>query len=132
MVDLKKVIELKPDLVDAYIERGQLFTEINRLTDAITELSHALALSPQNAKAYSLRALAKLQAAPPVPKEQRTSVVPKSPAEDTSEANHGGDSKPEGGSAADADAVVEPANDPSAATSMGERPKQCQLPNPRR
>ena len=120
LVDLKKVIELKPDLVDAYIERGQLFTDINRVDDAIAELSHALALSPQNARAYSMRALAKLQAAPPVPKEQRTPVVPKSPAEHTSEASHGGDRKPGGGAAAAADAVVEPANDPSAAAPMGD------------
>jgi hypothetical protein len=66
-----------------------------------------------------MRALAKLQAAPPVPKEQRTSVVSKSPAEQTGEANHGADRKPAGGSAAAADAAVEPANNPSAATSMG-------------
>jgi hypothetical protein len=66
-----------------------------------------------------MRALAKLQAAPPVPKEQRTSVVSKSPAEQTSEANHGADRKPAGGSVAVADAAVEPANNPSAATSMG-------------
>ena len=30
--DLNKAIELKPDLVDAYIERGIVFTQARRLT----------------------------------------------------------------------------------------------------
>jgi tetratricopeptide (TPR) repeat protein len=61
--DLNKVIEVKPDLVDAYIERGIVFTQVRRFDDAIGDLNRAIELDPQNAKAYAMRATAKFQAA---------------------------------------------------------------------
>jgi tetratricopeptide (TPR) repeat protein len=61
--DLNKAIEAKPDLVDAYIERGIVFTQVRRLDDAIGDLNRAIELDPQNAKAYAMRATAKFQAA---------------------------------------------------------------------
>ena len=64
--DLNKAIEAKPDLVDAYIERGIVFTQARRFDDAIGDLNRALELDPQNVKAYAMRASAKLQAAPNV------------------------------------------------------------------
>jgi tetratricopeptide (TPR) repeat protein len=62
--DLNKAIEAKPDLVDAYIERGVVFTQARRFDDAIGDLTRALELDAQNARAYAMRASVKLQAAP--------------------------------------------------------------------
>jgi len=62
--DLNKVIEVKPDLVDAYIERGMVFVQARRFDDAIGDLTRALELDPQSAKAYAMRASVKFQAAP--------------------------------------------------------------------
>ncbi len=60
--DLNKVIEEKPELVDAYIERGTVFIGARRFDDAIGDLTRALELDPRNVKAYATRATAKLQA----------------------------------------------------------------------
>ena len=60
--DLNKVIEEKPELVDAYIERGTVFIGARRFDDAIGDLTRALELDPRNAKAFATRATAKLQA----------------------------------------------------------------------
>jgi len=62
--DLNKAIEVKPDLVDAYIERGSVFAQARRFDDAIGDLTRAIELDPQNVKAYAMRASAKFQAAP--------------------------------------------------------------------
>jgi tetratricopeptide (TPR) repeat protein len=62
--DLNKAIEAKPDLVDAYIERGLVFVQARRFDDAIGDLTRALELDPQSAKAYAMRASVKFQAAP--------------------------------------------------------------------
>ena len=59
--DLNKAIELKPDFVDAYVERGSVFTQVRRFDDSIGDLTRAIELDPQNAKAYAMRASAKLQ-----------------------------------------------------------------------
>jgi tetratricopeptide (TPR) repeat protein len=61
--DLNKALELKPDLVDAYVERGTVFIQARRFDDAIGDLNRALELDAQNAKAYAMRALAKFQSA---------------------------------------------------------------------
>jgi len=60
--DLNKLIEDKPDLVDAYIERGMVFVQVRRFDDAIGDLTRAIELDPKNVKAYAMRASAKLQA----------------------------------------------------------------------
>ncbi|HEX9752823.1 MAG TPA: tetratricopeptide repeat protein [Methyloceanibacter sp.] len=60
--DLNKAIEVKPDLVDAYIERGMVFVQARRFDDAIGDLTRAIEIDPQNVKAYAMRASAKLQA----------------------------------------------------------------------
>ncbi|MGH7184735.1 MAG: tetratricopeptide repeat protein, partial [Pseudomonadota bacterium] len=60
--DLNKAIEVKPDLVDAYIERGMVFLQARRFDDAIGDLTRAIEIDPQNVKAYAMRASAKLQA----------------------------------------------------------------------
>jgi len=60
--DLNKAIEVKPDLVDAYIERGMVFAQARRFDDAIGDLTRAIEIDPQNVKAYAMRASAKLQA----------------------------------------------------------------------
>ncbi len=60
--DLNKVIEEKPELVDAYIERGTVFIGARRFDDAVGDLTRALELDPRNAKAFATRATAKLQA----------------------------------------------------------------------
>jgi len=60
--DLNKVIELKPELADAYIERGMVFTQARRFDDAIGDFNRVIELDPKNIKAYAMRATAKLQA----------------------------------------------------------------------
>jgi tetratricopeptide (TPR) repeat protein len=59
---LNKVIELKPDLADAFIERGIVFTQTRRFDDAIGDLTRAIEIDPKNIKAYAMRASARLQA----------------------------------------------------------------------
>jgi tetratricopeptide (TPR) repeat protein len=60
--DLNKVIELMPDRVDAYVERGMVFTQVRRFDDAIGDLTRAIEIDPKNVKAYAMRAQARLQA----------------------------------------------------------------------
>jgi tetratricopeptide (TPR) repeat protein len=60
--DLNKVIELKPDLAEAYIERGMVFSQVRRFDDAIGDLTRAIEIDPKNVKAYATRAQARLQA----------------------------------------------------------------------
>ncbi len=59
--DLNKVIEEKPDLVDAYIERAVVFVQARRADDAIGDLNRAIELDPQNVRAHAMRATARLQ-----------------------------------------------------------------------
>jgi tetratricopeptide (TPR) repeat protein len=59
--DLNKVIEEKPEWVDAYIERGIVFTGARRFDDAIGDFNRAIELDPKNLKAYAMRASAKVQ-----------------------------------------------------------------------
>src|SRR5215831_13661092 len=60
--DLNKVIELKPGVADAYVERGMAFTQVRRFDDAIGDLTRAVEIDPKNVKAYAMRAQARLQA----------------------------------------------------------------------
>ena len=60
--DLNKLIELKPDLIEAYVERGMVFTQVRRFDDAIGDLTRAIEIDPKNVKAYAMRAEARLQA----------------------------------------------------------------------
>jgi tetratricopeptide (TPR) repeat protein len=60
--DLNKTIELKPDVADAYIERGLVFTQSRRFDDAIGDLTRSIEIDPKNVKAYAMRASARLQA----------------------------------------------------------------------
>ncbi len=62
--DLDQAIKLKPDDVQAYLERGKLLTTLNLTDDALADLTHAIQLAP-SAKAYALRAEAKLKANQP-------------------------------------------------------------------
>ena len=63
MDDLNKAIELKPDFVDAYIERGTVFTQVHAASTTPSAIcTRAIELDPRNAKAFATRATAKLQA----------------------------------------------------------------------
>ena len=107
--DLNKAIELKPDFADAYIERGTVYSQVKRLDDAIADLTHAIELAPQNVKAYDMRALARVQAAPPpVRKQQAESVVAKQPAEASpgAEAGNAGEAKADAGADTAIDAAT--------------------------
>jgi tetratricopeptide (TPR) repeat protein len=79
--DFNRVAELKPALVEAYVERGLALAQMRRFDDAINDFSHAIELDPKNVKAYAMRASARLQAGP--------SSVPEPPQE-TAEAETGG------------------------------------------
>lgn len=59
--DFNKAIELKPDLVEAYVERGDVFIQARRFDDAIGDFNRAVELDQQNARAFALRALAKME-----------------------------------------------------------------------
>ncbi|MBM3544416.1 MAG: tetratricopeptide repeat protein [Alphaproteobacteria bacterium] len=62
--DLNKAAELKPDLVDTYLERGLVFIQLRRFDDAIGDFTRAIQLDPQNGKAYAMRAEARLLGKP--------------------------------------------------------------------
>jgi tetratricopeptide (TPR) repeat protein len=59
--DLNKVIEASPNLVDAYIERGIIYTQVRRFDDAIADFGKAIELDANSVKAYAMRAEAELQ-----------------------------------------------------------------------
>ena len=62
--DFNRVADLKPALVDTYVERGLALAQMRRFEDAINDFSHAVELDPKNVKAYAMRASARLQAGP--------------------------------------------------------------------
>lgn len=71
--DFNRVSELKPALVDTYVERGLALSQLRRFDDAINDFSHAIELDPKNVKAYAMRAASRLQAGPssvPEPKPE--------------------------------------------------------------
>jgi tetratricopeptide (TPR) repeat protein len=104
--DFKRVSELKPALVEVYVERGLALAEMRRFDDAINDFSHAIELDPKNVKAYAMRASARLQAGP--------SSVPEPPQE-TAEAETAGTTEVpktrEAPDAAAAAATTEPETD---------------------
>ncbi|HSH62595.1 MAG TPA: tetratricopeptide repeat protein [Methyloceanibacter sp.] len=104
--DFKRVSELKPALVEVYVERGLALAEMRRFDDAINDFSHAIELDPKNVKAYAMRASARLQAGP--------SSVPEPPQE-TAEAERAGTTEVpktrEAPDAAAAAATTEPETD---------------------
>ncbi len=53
---LNKALEIKPDYVEALTLRGKLYSDMNRLTDAIADLSQALTIAP-SAVTYVNRAI---------------------------------------------------------------------------
>ena len=59
--DFNKVLELDPNIVEAYVERGVLFADNRRYEDAIGDYARAIQIDPKNAKAYAMRAEAKLE-----------------------------------------------------------------------
>ena len=61
IADFDKALELNPDLVEAYVERGVLFANNKRYDDAIGDYTRAIQMDPKNAKAYAMRAEAKLK-----------------------------------------------------------------------
>ncbi|MEZ5829451.1 MAG: tetratricopeptide repeat protein, partial [Hyphomicrobiales bacterium] len=61
IADFDKALELDPNLVEAYVERGVLFANNRRYDDAIGDYNRALEIDPTNAKAYAMRAEAKLR-----------------------------------------------------------------------
>ncbi len=65
IADFDKALELNPDLIDAYVERGAMFAKNRRYDDAIGDYTRALQLDPKNAKAYALRAESKLKGEAP-------------------------------------------------------------------
>jgi len=65
IADFDKALELNPDLIDAYVERGVLFAKNRRHDDAIGDFTRAIQLDPKNAKAYAMRAESKLKGEAP-------------------------------------------------------------------
>ena len=61
IADFDEALELNPDLIDAYVERGILFAKNRRYDDAIGDYTRAIQLDRKNAKAYALRAEARLK-----------------------------------------------------------------------
>ena len=77
--DLSKAIALQPDLADAYIERGDVYTQVRRLPDAITDFTKAIELAPQSARAYAMRAEARMKATPPKKPKPISTVAKQEP-----------------------------------------------------
>ena len=103
--DFDRVIELKPDLVDAYVERGLAAMQTRRLEDGIGDFSHALQLDPKNVKAYAMRASARLQAGPP-PASEVPQELPQEAPQEAAEPEPADGAAPEAG--ATEAAAVEP------------------------
>ncbi len=61
IADFDAALELKPDLVEAFVERGVLFANNRRYDDAIGDYTRAIQMDPKQAKAYAMRAEAKLK-----------------------------------------------------------------------
>jgi tetratricopeptide (TPR) repeat protein len=62
MADLTTAIGLKPDLMEAWYNRGNaLLLNLQRYDDAISDLNEAISLKPDFAPAYCSRGLAKLK-----------------------------------------------------------------------
>ena len=59
IADYDKAIQLKPDLADAYSNRGNAKGRLERYEDAITDFDKAIQLEPDMAEAYSNRGNAK-------------------------------------------------------------------------
>lgn len=54
LTDLDRVIELKPDFVQARVQRGSILTKMGRLDEAHIELERVLARDPKNEEANKL------------------------------------------------------------------------------
>ncbi|MGH6734683.1 MAG: tetratricopeptide repeat protein [Methyloceanibacter sp.] len=65
IADFDTALELNPDLIDAYVERGILFANNRRFDDAIGDYNRAIEMDYKNARAYALRAEAKLNSDQP-------------------------------------------------------------------
>ncbi len=61
IADFNTALELDPDLIDAYVERGVLFAKNKRYDDAIGDFNRAIELDPKNAKAFAMRAEVRLK-----------------------------------------------------------------------
>ena len=61
LTDFNRVLELDPNIVEAYVERGVLFANNRRHDDAIGDYTRAIEIDPKNAKAYAMRAQSKLR-----------------------------------------------------------------------
>src|SRR6185312_16395276 len=53
--DLNKLIELKPDLIEAYVERGMVFTQVRRFDDAIGDLTRAIEIANNDPLSLRIR-----------------------------------------------------------------------------
>ena len=60
VADFDRVLDIEPEKVDAFIERGALLAKNKRHDAAIRDFNKALELEPKNAKAYALRGETKL------------------------------------------------------------------------
>jgi tetratricopeptide (TPR) repeat protein len=65
IADFDKALELNPDLIEAYVERGVLFANNKRYDDAIGDYTRAIQMDANNAKAYARRAEARLKSGGP-------------------------------------------------------------------
>ncbi len=54
LTDLDRVIELKPDFIQARVQRGSILTKMGRLDEAHIELERVLARDPKNEEATKL------------------------------------------------------------------------------
>lgn len=57
VADLTAAIDLKPDLLNAYISRGMAYGQLGLSAAAVADFTHAIDLDPKNARAYYARGL---------------------------------------------------------------------------
>ena len=57
--DYDTAIEIKPDFVDAYLNRGDTKLIVGDFDGSIADMTRAIRLAPENGRAYFVRGLAK-------------------------------------------------------------------------
>ncbi len=61
IADFDRSLELNPELVEAYVERGVLLAKNKRYDAAIADFDRAIEMDPKNAEAFAMRAEVKLK-----------------------------------------------------------------------
>ena len=76
LMDLQQAIDLAPDRVDAYVQRGDLLNQLDRYNDAREDFTHALKIDKENTWARAGRISASIYSADELGYEQFEQTLP--------------------------------------------------------